>query len=171
MSLPPPTARLAFREMVPSDVEDMAALLGDPQVMRYYAHRLSRDQASGWIARNQRRYREDGFGLWLLTMRTTGEYVGDCGLTLQHVDGMIEMEVGYHVRASLQGRGLATEAAWACRDYARDVLGAERLIAIIHPQNRPSQRVAEHLGMVLERETDNGGRWQSPPRRIYAVAV
>jgi RimJ/RimL family protein N-acetyltransferase len=53
-----------------------------------------------------------------------------------------EMEVGDHVRAALQGHGLATEAAAACRDYARDVLGADRLIAIIGLGNRPSQRVA-----------------------------
>lgn len=67
------------------------------------------------------------------------------------VDGLTEIEVGYHVRTALQGRGLATEAAAACRDYARDVLGLKWLIAIIDPCNRPSQRVAEQLGLVVER--------------------
>jgi len=81
-----------------------------------------------------------------------------------------ELEVGYHVRAALQGGGLATEAAAACRDYARDVLGVSRLIAIIDPRNRPSQRVAEKLGMVVERDSDNHGRWRSP-RRIYAASL
>jgi Acetyltransferase (GNAT) domain len=80
-------------------------------------------------------YREHGFGLWLLTLKEAGEYVGDCGLTPQAVDGVTEIEVGYHVRAALQGRGLATEAAAACRDYARDVLKVDRLIAIIGPRN------------------------------------
>jgi RimJ/RimL family protein N-acetyltransferase len=81
-----------------------------------------------------------------------------------------ELEVGYHIRAVLQGGGLATEAAAACRDYARDVLGVSRLIAIIDPRNRPSQRVAEKLGMVVERDSDNHGRWRSP-RRIYAASL
>jgi RimJ/RimL family protein N-acetyltransferase len=81
-----------------------------------------------------------------------------------------EIEVGYHVRSALQGRGRATEAAAACRDHARDVLGLERLIAIIDPRNRPSQRVAEKLGMVLERASGNHGRWSSP-RRIYAMSL
>jgi RimJ/RimL family protein N-acetyltransferase len=65
---------------------------------------------------------------------------------------------------------LATEAAAACRDYARDVLGVGRLIAIIVPRNRPSQRVAERLGMVVERDSDNQGRW-STARRIYAASL
>jgi RimJ/RimL family protein N-acetyltransferase len=81
-----------------------------------------------------------------------------------------ELEVGYHVPAALQGRGLATEAATACRDHARDVLGADRLIAIIGLRNRPSQRVAEKLGLALERQTDNHGRWPSP-QLIYAASL
>jgi RimJ/RimL family protein N-acetyltransferase len=156
--------------MTLDDLDDMAALLGDPQVMRYYPHPKSREEALAWIAWNRRLYREYGFGLWLLTLRATGEFVGDCGLTPQHVDGVTELEVGYHVRAALQGRGLATEAAAACRDYARDLLGVGRLIAIIHLGNRPSQRVAEKLGLVLERQTDSQGRWPRP-QRIYAVSL
>ncbi|MQA87518.1 MAG: GNAT family N-acetyltransferase [Streptosporangiales bacterium] len=170
MASPPPTPRLVFREMRPDDLDDMAALLGDPEVMRYYPRPKSRDEALAWIAWNQRLYRERGFGLWLLTLREGGEFVGECGLTPQQVDGVTEIEVGYHVRARLQGRGYATEAAAACRDYARDVLGVDRLIAIIHPGNRPSQRVAEKIGLAVERETDNRGRFDGM-QRIYAASL
>jgi RimJ/RimL family protein N-acetyltransferase len=169
MPVPPSTPRLAFREMTPDDLDDMAALLGDPEVMRYYPHPKSRDEALAWIAWNQRLYREYGVGLWLLTLREGGEFVGDCGLTPQQIEGADEIEVGYHVRAAFQGRGLATEAAAACRDYARDVLGVDRLIAIIDPGNRPSQRVAEKLGLVAERDSTDR-RW-SGPRRIYAASL
>lgn len=93
-----------------------------------------------------------GCGLWLVTLRATGEFVGDCGLTLQEVEGVTDLEVGYRVRSDLQGNGYATEAAAACRDHARDVLHAKRLIAIIRPDNRPSQRVAEKIGLPFERE-------------------
>jgi len=91
-------------------------------------------------------------------------------LTPQQVDGVTEIEVGYHVRACLQGRGLATEAAAACRDHARDVLEVDRLIAIIDPRNQPSQRVAENLGLVVARTSDNRGRWTSK-RLIYAASL
>jgi RimJ/RimL family protein N-acetyltransferase len=156
--------------MTPDDLDDMAALLGDPHVMRHYPHLKTRQEALAWIAWNQRLYRDHGFGLWLLTLRPTGEFVGDCGLTPQQVDGVTELEVGYHLRGALQGRGLATEAAAACRDYARDVLDVDRLIAIIALGNRPSQRVAEKLGLALERQTDNQGRWPSF-QLIYATSL
>lgn len=147
----PTASRLTFREMTDADLDDLAALLGDADVMRFYPRPFTRSEARDWIARNQRRYRENGFGLWIITMRDSGEFVGDCGLTLQPVDGADELEVGYHVSNSMQGRGYATEAAAASRDFARDVLGASRLIAIINPLNVPSQRVAAKTGLKAEK--------------------
>jgi RimJ/RimL family protein N-acetyltransferase len=98
----------------------------------------------------------------------SGEFVGDCGLTPQEVDGMVEIEVGYHVRRALQGRGYATEASAACRDYARDALHLTRLIALIDPANRASQRVAEKIGLTFERETV---RASGETLRVYAAAL
>jgi RimJ/RimL family protein N-acetyltransferase len=167
VQLPPATGRLAFREMTVDDLDDMAALLGDPEVMRYYPRPKDRAEALAWITRNRERYEHDGFGLWVLTHADTGAFVGDCGLTLQTVEGAVDVEVGYHVRADLQGRGYATEAAAACRDHARDALGTKRLIAIIHPANVPSQRVAQKIGLAYERDAVKGG----VPVRIYASSL
>jgi RimJ/RimL family protein N-acetyltransferase len=154
----PDASRLVFREMTPGDLDDMAALLGDPDVMTYYPRPKTRQEAAQWIDWNRRLYRTHGHGLWLLATGK-GEFVGDCGLTPQVVDGVTELEVGYHVLPAFQGRGYATEAAAACRDFARAVLGSTRLIAIIHPDNRPSQRVAEKIGLRPEkRALVHGGR-------------
>jgi RimJ/RimL family protein N-acetyltransferase len=147
----PVTPRLILREMTFADLNDIAALLADEDVMRYYPRPKTRAEAREWIARNQSRYRDHGFGLWIMSLRGTGEFVGDCGLTVQHVDGVDEVEVGYHVRGSMQGQGYATEAAAASRDFARDVLGFRRLIAIINPLNLPSRRVAAKIGLELEK--------------------
>lgn len=165
---PGATQRLVFREMTTDDLDNMAALLGNHEVMRHYPHPYGRDETLAWIEWNQRLYREEGFGLWLVTLLATGEFVGDCGLTPQVVDGTIDIEVGYHVRADLQGHGYATEAAAACRDYARDVLGLKRLVAIIVPDNAPSRRVAEKIGLTLERATTNRSGEQS---YIYATTL
>jgi RimJ/RimL family protein N-acetyltransferase len=140
-----------MREMTGADLDDLAALLGDPEVMRFYPRPRTRAEAQDWIDWNLRLYRDYGFGLWVMVLRDTGEFAGDCGLTLQQVDGAEEIEVGYHVRASLQGNGYATEAAAAARDFARDSLGLRRLIAIIDPANRPSQRVAAKIGLAPEK--------------------
>lgn len=164
------TSRLLLREMTVDDLDDMAALLGDPEVMRYYPRLLSRGEALGWIEWNRRLYRARGFGLWAMVSVDDGRFVGDCGLTVQRVDGVEEIEVGYHVRAELQGRGFATEAALACRDYARDVAGVRRLVAIINPENRPSRRVAEKVGLTLEKRTTGWGAGERE-QVVYAGAL
>ena len=167
MHLPEATERLEFRPMTLDDLDDMAALLGDPVVMRYYPRPRDRAGARDWITWNQDLYESECLGMWVVRVRATGEFVGDCGLTPQEVDGVTDVEVGYHVRAELQGRGYATEAAAACHAYARDVLGVRRLIAIIHPDNVPSQRVAEKIGLALERDTTSR---DGDPVRVYATA-
>lgn len=163
----PDSARLAFRDMTPGDLDAIALLLGDAEVMTYYPRPKTRAEAEQWIDWNQGLYRTHGYGLWLLTTRD-GEFVGDCGLTPQIVDGVTELEVGYHVLPAMQNRGYATEAAAASRDFARTALGATRLIAIIHPDNLPSQRVAEKIGLRPEKRTRvHGGR----DAVIYAAAL
>jgi RimJ/RimL family protein N-acetyltransferase len=139
--------------MTPADLDPMALLLGDPDILAYYSHPKTRAEALEWIEWNQGLYRERGFGLWIIERLTDAEFVGDCGLTPQSVDGEVEIELGYHVRRALQGLGYATEAAAACRDYARDVCNVSRLIALIDPANRASQRVAAKVGLTFERET------------------
>ncbi|EZP42238.1 Acetyltransferase, ribosomal protein N-acetylase [Micrococcus luteus] len=155
---PAPTARLRFREMADADLDHLAGLLGDPVVMRFYPAPRTRAEAAAWIAGNRRRYAQDGHGLWIIETHDDGGsgFVGDCGLTWQEVNGEPRLEVGYHVRADLWGRGYATEAAAACRDHARDVLGHHELVAIIHPENTASRRVAERIGMTVVGEDRTG---------------
>ncbi|WP_345544241.1 GNAT family N-acetyltransferase [Microbacterium jejuense] len=157
--LPPDTARLRFREMLPADIDAMAGLLGDPELMQFYPAPKTRDQAAAWIEWNQRNYAEHGYGLWIIETHD-GEFVGDCGLTWQPVNAVKKLEVGYHVGTQRQGQGFASEAAAACRDFAREHVGARELVAIIHPDNRASERVAEKIGMhrVEDHQPANGSR-------------
>jgi RimJ/RimL family protein N-acetyltransferase len=155
--IPDPTPRLRFREMTRDDLDVMAVLLGDAEVMAHYPAPKTRREALAWIVWNQRNYAEYGHGLWLIETHE-GEFVGDCGLTWQQVDDSTKLEVGYHVRRDRQGQGYATEAAVACRDFARDVLGATELVAIIHPDNIASRRTAEKVGMVRLDDDTTGSR-------------
>ncbi len=113
-----------------------------------------RDPA-GWIDWNRRNYDELGFGLWVIETHAE-DFVGDCGLTLQEVEGEQFVEAGWHVRSDLRRQGYATEAAEAVRAAARRA-GIEHLIAIIRPDNTASQRVAAKIGLVLEREVHKFG--------------
>jgi [ribosomal protein S5]-alanine N-acetyltransferase len=98
-----------------------------------------------------------------MVLKSSGEVVGDCRLTRQMVDGVDEIEIGYHVRRDLWGRGLAPPAA--CRDYGFDRLGAERLISLIRPENLPSRRVAGKVGLSLWKEVV----WRDLPYCVYAI--
>src|SRR6266540_830340 len=151
------TPRLILRELEPDDLQPLHQILGDPETMRFYPHPFSRRETAAWIERNQERYAAHGFGLWALHLKETGALVGDCGLTYQDVDGVSELEVGYHVRRSLWRQGLATEAALACRDHAFGPVGASKLIALVRVENIPSAGVARNLGMTVEGETMRAG--------------
>lgn len=166
--LPTLTPRLRFREMTPSDLDPMARLLGDPTVMKFYPRPKTRPEALAWIEWNQRNYGEHGYGLWIVEDRD-GAFVGDCGLTWQRVNGQPRLEVGYHVVPEFQGRGLATEAALACRDFARDLLGARELVAIIHPDNQASRKVAENLGMAQGPDDHGDSGFQEGARLVRTV--
>jgi RimJ/RimL family protein N-acetyltransferase len=155
--IPAPTARLRFREMTEDDLDLMAGLLGDPDVMAFYPRPKTRDEALGWIDWNRRNYAEHGYGLWIVETHD-GRFVGDCGLTWQPVGDGAVLEVGYHTVSERQGLGYATEAARACVELALGAIGERHVVAIINPANAASRRVAEKLGMRLEQETEVHGR-------------
>ena len=145
------TARLLLREFTPGDVDALHAVLGDPIAMEPYPAPFDRSGVEAWIARNIGRYRRDGFGLWALLLRSTGELIGDCGCVLQEVEGVDHVEIGYHVRRDLWNNGYATEAARACMQYAFEVIGVDRVISMIRPENVRSRRVAEKNGLISEK--------------------
>ncbi|MDN5768604.1 MAG: GNAT family N-acetyltransferase [Humibacillus sp.] len=109
----------------------------------------------GWVAWNRESYARHGFGLWVIET-PAGEFVGDCGLTMQQVQGEWLVEAGWHVRAALRRQGYAAEAAEAVRGTAKG-LGVAHLIAIIRPDNLASQAVARKIGLELEREVHQHG--------------
>ena len=145
------TSRLRLREFVPQDADALAAVLGDPIAMQFYPAAFDRKGVEEWIERNRERYQREGYGLWAMVLKDSGELIGDCGCALQEVEGRNEIEVGYHVRRDLWGRGYATEAAQACMQYAFTRLGATRVLSMIRPENLQSRRVAEKNGMTCEK--------------------
>ena len=159
------TSRLILREFTPDDVNALALVLSDEKTMRYYPAPLDRAGVEQWIARNMRRYAVNGHGLWAMVLRATGELVGDCGLTVQSIEGANEIEIGYHVRRDLWGKGLATEAARACRDFGFARLPGESLISLIRPENLPSRRVAEKNGMAVWMEV----MWREHAHLVYSI--
>ena len=146
------TKRLFLREMDMDDFDALYAVLADPDIMQHYPYTFDGDKVQNWIERNSNRYRENGFGLWAVCLRDSGEMIGDCGLTLQNIDGEILPEIGYHIRKDRQHRGYAKEAAKAVRDWAFLNTDYPVLYSYCKYTNIPSIRTAEAIGMHFERE-------------------
>jgi [ribosomal protein S5]-alanine N-acetyltransferase len=159
------TPRLVLRELVAQDADALAKVLCDPETMRFFPMRFDRAAVEEWIARNRRRYATDGHGLWAVDLKSTGEMIGDCGITVQEVDGEHLLEIGYHLRRDMWGQGLATEAARGCRDYGFGEMQAEFMISLVRPENVASCRVAERCGMTVWKETTRVGRLH----RVYRM--
>ena len=108
---------------------------------------------------NLKSYKDHGFVLWAAIRKDTGHFAGQCGLALQrNVDGRDEVEIGYLFLRELWNAGFATEAAIACRDFGFADLGLTHLVSLIDPANGASKRVAEKVGMSLEKEIDRWGK-------------
>lgn len=106
------------------------------------AHADRQRHTDGGLNRQRLRYEKYGFGLWAAVLQTSGEIVGQAGLTLQPCEGETLLEIGYLLKRRFWGRGYAREAANACKEYAFERLGAEKVYSIIKVENpaRPARR-------------------------------
>ena len=141
------TQRLLLREMKPDDFQALFRVLGDPETMWHYPYTFDGQHVRDWIERNMNRYRKDGFGLWAVCLKDTGEMIGDCGLTLQNINGELLPEIGFHIRRDCQRKGYAKEAAKAVRDWAFRNTDYPALYSYCKYTNEPSFRTAESIGM------------------------
>ena len=139
--------------MVDGDLDFLAEMLGDPEVMRHYPKPLSRAEAAAWIERQRERYARDGHGLWLVMRRDGSGPVGQVGLVVQEIDGEKLPEIGWMIHRPFWRLGYASEAALAVRTAAFGRFRYPRVISLIRPENVPSQGVARKLGMEPIRET------------------
>jgi RimJ/RimL family protein N-acetyltransferase len=144
------TARLLLPPLGRRHTADLAAIYADPDVARYIGgSRLDSAGTAEQLARFEQVWSEYGFGQTALLDRVTGRLLGRAGL--HPWPAWDEVELGYVLAASAQGRGYATEAATAWIDTAFDVLDLERLTPNIHPDNRPSRVLAERLRFRVHR--------------------
>ncbi|MEV7024733.1 GNAT family N-acetyltransferase [Kitasatospora sp. NPDC093558] len=151
------TPRLILRRWREEDVAPMAAINGDPEVMRWIADGKPLEEADShrFSAMVEQRWEDEGFGLFAVEVRETGELAGFTGLAVPRFlpEVLPAVEVGWRLARTFWGRGFATEAAREAVRFAFEDCGLDRLVSIAQIGNTASERVMDKLGMRVERET------------------
>ena len=163
------TDRLLLRRMTNEDYTPLAAILQDEKTMFAYEGAFSDDETQSWLDKNISRYENDGFGLWAVILKNSGEMIGQAGITWQDIEGGKTPEIGYLLNRSFWGFGYATEAAAACKKYGFEELGFNELFSIIRDINLPSMNVAIRNGMLVRGRTIRNFRGISMQHYIFSV--
>ena len=157
------TPRLILRGWRASDAEAHAAMCAEPEVMRSVGGVLTPQQSWRVMAQHAGHWTLRGYGPWVIERRDDGVLLGRAGLW--NPDGWPGLELGWVLARHAWGHGYATEAAHAALEWTWASVETDRVISIIAPENRASIRVAERLGLALERER----RLDDKPVRIYGI--
>ncbi|MCF0259351.1 MAG: GNAT family N-acetyltransferase [Erysipelotrichaceae bacterium] len=161
------TERLLLRKMTAADAKPLDAVLGDPEVMKYYPAPFDQAKVRNWIAVNQERYRHFGFDLWSVVLKSAGQVIGDCGLTIQYINGILKPEIGCHIRKDCRKQGCGKEAACAVWDCFFENTPFQRVVSCMKSGNESSKAAARSMGMQLMKEYTDA---EHKPVSVYGIA-
>ena len=150
------TERLTLRQYTQDDFDALYEILSDPETMKHYPKPYDEKGTQRWLDWNFANYRDCGFGLWAVVLKETGEFIGDCGITMQNIDGEQLPEIGYHIHKNHWRKGYGSEAARAVRDWAFENTPYDRLYSYMTSSNTASWSTAAAAGMTREKEFDDG---------------
>jgi RimJ/RimL family protein N-acetyltransferase len=146
------TERLILRQFTDDDAPFILELLNEPSFIQNIGDRKIRslDGAKIYIKNGPATsYAQNGFGLYRVELKETGEAIGMCGLIKR--PGLDDVDIGYAFLPRFWSRGYALEAARGVKQHAYDVIGLKRIVAITNPDNFASIRVLEKIGMTFEK--------------------
>jgi [ribosomal protein S5]-alanine N-acetyltransferase len=153
------TARLVIRSLEPRDAGPWLAMVNDPEVVRFLPPGPARtmDTFAEVLRQRQAAEREAGFTLWAVDDKTTGTFVGQCGIRRIDEGAEPEVELAYHYLRASWNKGYGTEAAIAVLAHGLGPAGLDRIVAVVMPENIGSWRVMEKAGMRYQGLADYFG--------------
>ncbi|SFR88553.1 EFR1 family ferrodoxin [Anaeromicropila populeti] len=154
------TERLYLRELRMEDKKELMKVLSNSESMQFYPHPFSEEEVEKWIEWNLDNYKKYKHGLWAVIAKEGDVFVGDCGITMQNIGDKTVPEIGFHIIMEYCKQGFATEAAYACMEYAFNVLQYPEVFSYTTIRNIPSQKVAEKLGMRIYKYFEKNGERQ-----------
>ena len=166
------TERLRLREITKADFPLLCKHLQDADVMYAWEHAYTDAEIHEGIEKQLKSYAENGFGIWAVILKETGELIGQCGLSMQPCGDIGDtevLEIGYTFQKAYWHKGYAAEAAIACKEYAFDKLKAPEVFSLIRETNISSQNVAKRNGMSIVGRYVKNYRNKDMPHLIFSV--
>ena len=146
------TNRLILREYTQEDFNDLLSILSDPETMKYYPKPYDEKGCQRWLDWSFNNYKTFGFGLWAVQLKSTGEFLGDCGITMQQINGKTLPELGFHIHKNHHKKGYATEAGKGVLSHIFKTTDFTHIYCYQTKDNLPSRKTAEKLGFTLLEE-------------------
>jgi len=146
------TKRLLFRQINQSDYNNLKAIISDPDTMKYYPKPYDDNGVQRWIDWCLGCYQKRGFGLFAVILKEGNTFIGDCGITLQNINGKEVFEIGYHINKKYWNNGYASEASQYMKDYFFNNTQYNEVYSYMNKFNIASRKVAEKNGMTFIEE-------------------
>lgn len=146
------TDRLILREYTMDDFDALYEILSDPETMAHYPYPYDADGTIRWLKWSLDNYQKYGFGLWAIELKSSGKFIGDCGITMQNIDGQNLPEIGYHINKNYWRQGYAKEAAKAVRDWTFKNTSFDEVYSYMTYTNIASYSTAASVGMKRIKE-------------------
>ena len=150
------TQRLILRELTQDDFDDLYSLISNPITMSHYEKPYDLDGCRRWLDWCINSYKKNGFGLWAMILKENNQFIGDCGLSIQNIDGVLLPEVGYHIKHEYWRNGYGKEAGKAVVNWAFKNTKYESLYSYMTKDNIASYSTAISLGMKKIKEYKSG---------------
>ena len=150
------TERLILRNWQESDVAPFVEMNHDPEVMKYFPAILSADETKILVMRIKSHFKEHGFGLFAVELKSEKKFIGFTGLAIPTFEAHFTpaVEIGWRLASKYFGQGYATEAARKVLEFAFNELKLKEIVSFTAMVNKPSINVMKKIGMTHDSKDD-----------------
>ena len=141
------TERLILREYTPEDLPELYNMISDPITMKFYPATYTHEGSLRWLNWSLKNYEIYGFGWWAVILKENGQYIGDCGITYQNINGQVLPELGYHLHYPFHRKGYGKEAANRVLKWWFKEKGFDEIYSYMTKDNIASSSLAASVGM------------------------
>lgn len=149
--------RFYLREYKESDFDDLCEIYTDPENMKDFGEVYTKEKVRHLMEWTFKNYATYGFGFWAIIDKNSGDFIGDCGLSMQKIDGEWLPEIGYHIKKKYHNQHYASDAAKLVKEYGFKRYTFDKLYSYTNKGNNASVGVMKNNGMSFVKEYEDNG--------------